>query len=224
MSRAARETAYRFPVPAAQRLASLIGMKSDLEQVVAYCDRMVKRYAGLHLKQSPFDIVGFTTPLDFIDWEALSTAACISYARCFSSGVRQTLDNNLLSTADIELSSLHSFVLDFRDKHIAHSVNSFENNSVTIHIGEHFQSSTEIETITPSHTRATGLSIDVPPKLKRLAEWWIGKVEEEMAVEKAEVLRIARATSISEIKTHGTARSTSANDRIANVRKRRPNP
>ncbi len=167
MSRAARETAYRFPVPAAQRLASLIGMKSDLEQVVAYCDRMVKRYAGLHLKQSPFNIVGFTTPLQLYPTGRHYQQQLASAMRGASRFLRpQTLDNNLLSTADIELSSLHSFVLDFRDKHIAHSVNSFENNSVTIHIGEHFQSSTEIETITPSHTRATGLSIDVPPKAK----------------------------------------------------------
>jgi hypothetical protein len=57
-----------------------------------------------------------------------------------------------------------------RDKHIAHSVNSFEENSVTVHLGEHFQR-LKNETVTPSHTKATGLSIDVPEKLKRLAQW-----------------------------------------------------
>ena len=155
-------------------------MKSDLEQVIKYCDRMIERYAGPHLKKSPFDIVGFTTPVDFVDWEALSIAACISFARCFSSGVRQSLDSDLLSAVDIEINTLHNFVLDFRNKHIAHSVNSFEENSVTVHLGENFQSSQEIETVTPSHTSTAGLSFDVPAKLRHLAQWWLGKVEEEI--------------------------------------------
>jgi hypothetical protein len=51
---------YVFPVPGAARLASLAGIQSDLQQVVEYCDRMIERYAGEHLSQSPFDIVGFT--------------------------------------------------------------------------------------------------------------------------------------------------------------------
>jgi hypothetical protein len=93
-----------------------------------------------------------------------------------------------------------------------------------VHLGEHFQSSQEIKTVTPSHTKATGLSIDVPEKLKRLAKWWLGKVEEEMSVERANVLRIARATPISEIKAHGKPKASSAIDRMANVRKRRPSP
>jgi hypothetical protein len=61
---------YALPVPGAARLASLTGLKSDLEQVVEYCGRMIDRYAGAHLKESPFDIVAFTTHVDFIDWEA----------------------------------------------------------------------------------------------------------------------------------------------------------
>ncbi len=199
-------------------------MQSDLEQVIAYCDRMIERYAGPHLKKTPFDIVGFTTPLDFIEWEALSTAACISYARCFSSGVRQSLDSDLLNTADVELKKLHNFVLNFRDKHIAHSVNSFEENLVTVHIGEHFQSPQEIETVTASHTKSAGLSIEVPAKLRGLALWWLGKVDEEMAVERAKSLRIARDTPLSELKAHGVPQSSSPTDRIGNVRKRRSSP
>jgi hypothetical protein len=218
-----RETAYRFAVPEAARLASLIGMQSDLEQVIAYCDRMIERYAGPHLKKTPFDIVGFTTPLDFVDSEALSTAACISYARCFASGVRQSLDSDLLNTADTELKKLHHFVVNLRDKHIAHSVNSFEENLVTVHIGEHFQSSQEIETVGVSNTTSSGLLIP-PAELKCLAQWWLGKIDEEMAVERAKVLRIARDTPLSELQAHGVPQSSSPTDRIGNVRKRRSSP
>src|SRR5260370_12586829 len=109
---------YVFPVSGAARLASLAGIQSDLEQVVEYCDSMIERYAGKHLKRSPFDIVGFTTPVDFVEWEALSTAACVSYARCFLSGVRQSLEPGLLATAAAELRDTHEFMLSLRNKHV----------------------------------------------------------------------------------------------------------
>lgn len=199
----ADETAYMFPVPAAGALASLVGMRSDLEQVITYCELMIHRYAGTHLKRSPFDIVGFTTPVDIDDWEALSTAACISYARCFASGVREPLNLALLDKAGAELRTLHGFVLNLRNKHVAHSVNSFEENLVTLHIGAHFASSREIETVTAHHTRVAGLSIEVPAQLKRLAQWWVAKIDEEMTVQKAKLLQIARTTPLSELKAHG---------------------
>jgi hypothetical protein len=199
----ANQTAYMFPVPEAAALASLIGMRSDMEQVIAYCNLMIDRYAGEHLKRSPFDIVGFTTPIDITDWEALSTAACISYARCFASGVRVPLDLALLETATSEFRTLHEFVLNLRNKHVAHSVNSFEENLVTLHIGDAFASSQEIETVTPHHTRVAGLPIGVPAQLKRLAQWWVAKIDEEMAVQRAKLLQIARATPLSELKAHG---------------------
>ncbi|MGB7542427.1 MAG: hypothetical protein WBM28_10475, partial [Burkholderiales bacterium] len=167
---------------------------------------------------------GFTTPLDFVDWGALSTAACISYAKCFSSGVRQSLDSDLLSTADTELKKLHHFVVNLRDKHIAHSVNSFEENFVTVHIGEHFQSSQEIATVGVSNTTTFGLLINAPAELKRLAQWWLGKIHEEMAVERAKVLRIARETPILEIKAYGVPQSSSHADRAGNIRKPRSSP
>ncbi|MBA2526508.1 MAG: hypothetical protein H0V18_12125 [Pyrinomonadaceae bacterium] len=217
------ETAYNFPVPAAARLASLIGMRSDLVQVIAYCEVMIKRYASAELKQTPFDIVGFTTPIDISDWEGLSTAACISYARCFPPGIRGSLDPDLLSTADTELQTLHEFVLDLRNKHIAHSVNSFEENVVTVHIGEHFQSSQEIETVTAYHTRVAGLSIGQPAQLTRLAQWWVARTDEEMTVQRAKLLQIARGTPLSELKAQGRPGPTPAHSQ-GDVGKRRRYP
>ncbi len=216
------ESEYNFPVPGAARLASLVGLKSDMEQVVQYCDRMIERYAGSHLKKSPFDIVGFTTHVDFLDWEALSTAACISYARCFVSGVRQSLDANLLANAKANFAETHTFILNLRNKHIAHSVNSFEENSVSVHIGTLFQSSKEIRTVTPSITRS-GLAFDAPTELRSLANWWIAKMREEITIEKANVLRIAQATPLDDIRSHGPVKSRSSAERNANVGKRRSN-
>ncbi len=217
------EKSYGFPISAADRFASLAGIRSDLERVIAYCDRMISRYANPELEQTTFDIVGFTTPFDFDDWEALSTAVCISYARCFASGVRQSLDSNLLNTADIELKALHEFVVNLRNKHIAHSVNPFEENLVTVHIDDRFRSAQEIETVAASHTRVAGLSTEVPAQLKRLAQWWLDKVDEETAVERAKLLQIARNTPLSDLKAHGLPQPRPTSQ-TGDVRKRRDHP
>ena len=199
----ARETAYLFPVPEAKALASLIGMRSDMQQVIAYCDLMIARYAGDHLKRSPFDIVGFTTPINVTDWEALSTAACVSYSRCFVSGVREPLKPTLLEQLSPGHRALHEFLFDLRNKHIAHSVNAFEENIITLHIRDTAKSSQEIETVTAQHTNLGGLSIDAPAKLKSLAEWWVIKMDHEMEIQRGNLLRIAHATPLSKLKAYG---------------------
>jgi hypothetical protein len=214
-------TEYAFPVPGAARLASLAGLKSDLEQVVEYCDRMIERYAGAHLKKSPFDIVGFTTHIDFIDWEALSTAACVSYARCFVSGVRQSLNADLLVTAEAELRDTHDFILNLRNKHVAHSVNSFEENSVTVHVEDSFHSSSEIRSAVPRHNRAVGLPFDAPAKLKQLAAWWLNKVTDEISIELAKVISLAQSMPLDEIRAFGVLKSSMSDERRSNVGKRR---
>jgi len=215
---------YAFPVAGAARLASLAGIKSDLEQVVDYCDRMIERYSGAHLKHSPFDIVGFTTHVDFTDWEALSTAACVSYARCFLSGVRQSLDHDLLPNVETELSDSHEFILNLRNKHVAHSVNSFEENSVTVHIDDGFRSSAEICSVVPRHSRSAGLPFDGPEKLRRLASWWLTKVREETSLELSKVIALAQAMSLDEIRAFGGLKSTASDEKRSNVGTRRNQP
>jgi hypothetical protein len=214
-------TEYAFTAPGAERLASLAGLKSDLEQVERYCDRMIERYAGAHLKKSLFDIVGFTTPVDLVDWEALSIAACISYARCFVSGVRQSLDAGRLANAGAELKDTHQFILNLRNKHVAHSVNSFEENSVTVHLEDTFQSSNEIRSATPRHTRTAGLSFDMPEKLRNLAQWWLSEVRSEMSAETESVIRLAQSMPLDEIRALGPNKESSFEERRARVDKRR---
>jgi hypothetical protein len=216
-------TAYLVQIRAAQRLASLIGIKSDLERVLWCCERMMERYSGPHLKKDPFDIVGFTTPLDFDDWETLSTTVCVAYARCFKSGIRNSLRDEDLNSEDHELQELHSFLLDLRDKHVAHSVNPFERNQVTVHIDDHFTSSQEIVSVTPSHTRAVGLTIGEPATVARLAKWWLEFVRREMASETERLLAVLRATPLSELKTFGTQGPDPPRQR-RDVRRRRERP
>ena len=138
--------------------------------------------------------------------------------------IRKSLDVDLLANAEPELRDTHHFILNLRNKHVAHSVNSFEENSVTVHIEETFQSSKEIRAATPSHSRTAGMAFDMPAKVRHLARWWLAKVGQEISVEIASVVRIAQAMPLDEIRAFGQRKSSSAEERRANVDKRRRKP
>jgi hypothetical protein len=216
-------TEHVFNFPVSERAASLTGILTDLKQVKAYCERLIQRYSGPHLKKSPFDIVGFNTPLDFLEWEALSAAACVKYARCFVSGVRSSLDPKLLQ-ADDELRMTHDFVLELRNKHIGHSVNSFEVNSITIQIASTMTFSEEIELVLPRHERSGGFSIDYPARLVKLVEWWLSQTSEGLHAEIEKVRLAARSMGLASIRALPELQSTHHNERLKSISKRRHRP
>lgn len=211
-------------IPEAARLASLMGMKTDMTTVIKCCERMIDRYSGEHLKDSPADIIGMTTPVDFLDWEVYSATACIRYARCFVSGVREPLDPGHLSSAGQGLRKVHDFMIALRNKHIGHSVNAFEENPVTVHVGEEFTSSQEIESLVIGNSHSVGFPMQTPAELKPLAEWWVGKIESEIRLERERVLKIVRETPIEVIRGYGVPKSTSHADRMRDMNKRRRRP
>lgn len=63
---------------------------------------------------------------DAILIQNLWTAALIRYARCFASGKRFKLDISLLKNLEGEPVKVHELYINLRNKHIAHSVNPFE--------------------------------------------------------------------------------------------------
>jgi len=194
---------YNVVIPEAARLASLMGVKADLERVLAYAERMFERWSGPHLAKSPFDIVGFSTEVDFDEWEALSTAAAVAYGRCFMSGVRQELPEDDVKLGTTEIIATHEFLMAYRNKHVAHSVNPFEQNTVTVQIADTFATASEIESVTPSHTRQTGLAFDEPPRVRDLANWWLARVSADISGETIRIRDILRKMSLDEIKAAG---------------------
>jgi hypothetical protein len=98
-------------------------------------------------------------------------------------------------------------VLDLRNKHVAHSVNSFEENEVAVHIEDRFVSPEEIETVTAHNSVTVGVAIGQPVQLRRLANWWLEHIDKEIALERKAVLQVARATPLAEIKAYGKPRT-----------------
>src|SRR3990167_7217377 len=54
------------------------------------------------------------------------------YARCFASGFRRSLEHTLLDTAPEHIKKTHTYFIEIRNKHVAHSVNSSEKGNVLV--------------------------------------------------------------------------------------------
>ena len=73
------------------------------------------------------------------------------------SGVRKELPEDDVKLGTSEIIATHAFLMAFRNKHVAHSVNPFEQNTVGVQIADTFASASEIESVTPRHTRSEWL-------------------------------------------------------------------
>src|SRR5262245_52172313 len=112
------DNAYvEIDVPEANALADLTGFLRDLESARDFAGS----YKSLRQGQT-------------WDWQladALTTAALVRYGRAFATGMRHSLRNfkaGFLSKLTPEQLEKHQRLIDFRDKHIAHSANAFEEN------------------------------------------------------------------------------------------------
>ena len=102
----------------AKVLADLGAIVQELDSIMKMCLRLKK----LLEEESK----------DSLLIESLWTTALIKYARCFNTGKRFGLDESILNGLKGEAHKAHKFYLDMRDKHIAHSVNPFEQTQVSL--------------------------------------------------------------------------------------------
>jgi hypothetical protein len=96
----------------AKKLADYAAILLDLKFCIACCDRTIE---VLEAKSE-----------DVVLLRAMWTAALVSYARCFATGVRYGLTPGIFDHFQGEPQAAHNYYLQLRNKHIAHSVNPFE--------------------------------------------------------------------------------------------------
>lgn len=98
-------------------LIDLEGTRADLEMACEFANRLLamlsSRAEGSH-----------------IDVEALAIATIIRYGRAFKGGVRSIDKGALLEDLPDEVQAAHENILAWRDKHVAHSVNDFEDAAI----------------------------------------------------------------------------------------------
>ncbi|CAD5374042.1 hypothetical protein RA210_U480005 [Rubrivivax sp. A210] len=175
---------YRFNIPEARLLASLHSIRHDLNGTLEYCRRL--------------EIMEF----DVVLWEALSAAAVVRYARCFSSGSRDQLSHKLLDSAPPTLREAHEYFIAVRSKHVAHSVNDFEENDVTVTLREDGDD-LSIQGIGAHHGTVMGLDFAAPKLLSEVAVWVQKHVEQEIRREEQRLLPIALQYGAAKIRSFG---------------------
>jgi len=100
----------------AQKLADLFAIIQDFRTIMQICSRL-KNLLDENSK-------------DHILIESLWISALIKYARCFAAGKRFGLSKDIYQKFQGEPLKAHQFYIDLRNKHIAHSVNPFEQMEV----------------------------------------------------------------------------------------------
>lgn len=100
----------------AQKLADLAAMIQDFRTIMQACSRL-KNLLEENSK-------------DHLLIESLWTSALIKYARCFATGKRFDLSKDIFQNLQGEPLKAHQFYIDLRNKHIAHSVNPYEQMEV----------------------------------------------------------------------------------------------
>ena len=102
----------------ARMLADLGAITQDLGSVMKTCSKL-----KVLLEENSQD--------NFLI-ENLWTSALIRYARCFASGKRYGLNETIFKELQGEALKVHNMYMDLRNKHIAHSVNPFEQMKVGV--------------------------------------------------------------------------------------------
>jgi hypothetical protein len=167
-----------FQIPEAKLLADLAGIETDLIAVERTCDRFIAECA----KELP-------------DWEFLQIACAavlIRYGRAFTSGIRAGLPSEVIDTLDPEHQKWHQYFKDTRDKWIAHSVNSFEENEVRAWLMPLERGPNGVTGISVLQHRVTSLGSDDITMLKTLSTEVRRRVGELKAAENVKVLALAR--------------------------------
>ena len=112
------ERKFELKLSACRRLADIAGIEGDLSLCIKACDEFLSNASSMP--------PGFPT----IGQEALAEYAIFRYCRTLSTDVRSGVRIDQINSLTPELVTHHRHFKDLRDKHLAHSVNYHELNSV----------------------------------------------------------------------------------------------
>lgn len=168
-----------FQPPEAQKLADLAGIETDLLAVEEYCRRFLEEQA----KEQP-------------DWkllEIICAAALVRYGRAFASGARSGIPSELVDELHPDVQEWHRYLKAARDKWIAHSVNTFEENQVCAWLTPPERGPIGVYGISVRQHRVATLSRDAINALAELASELRKSIKQVQEVETRNVLALAQA-------------------------------
>lgn len=185
----ATNTFIEIDLPEAADLADLTGIHYDLESARSFAQTLKRMFES-------------GTP----NWELvdpLSTAILVRYSRPFVKGVRKWLGDESLHALTGPQRAKHQRLRDFRNKHIAHSVNAFEDNQPIARYWLERVHEKGITSVECNHTRITGLSSADLEDVIELTTAILSYVESCLTQEKAKVLDVVRKMPIDRVLSGG---------------------
>jgi len=194
----ATNTFVEIDLTEAADLADLSGIQVDLQTALRFSE-ILKRI--LESERTDWDLV-----------DPLSTAILVRYSRPFVKGVRRWLGDEALRALSPAQRAKHEHLRLFRDKHIAHSVNAFEDNQPVARYWVERVHEEGITAVECNHTRISGLSSADIEAVIELTTAMLAYVEVNLKAEKARVLEIVRQLPLKEVLS-----SKRKNPRLANM-------
>jgi len=128
--------------PEAHRFADLNGIKQDLEWVI----RVGPKYFE-YKKQLNFDLT-----------ESLFIALVVKYGRVHAIGERRRIPAQWIKCLPEEELEAHNYVINLRNKYVAHSVNNFEENIPVAYIKDINSENPEFNQVSVQHTQVVAVS------------------------------------------------------------------
>lgn len=168
-----------FHPPEAQKLADLAGIETDLLAVEDYCLRFLTEHEKEGADGSLLEII--------------CAAALVRYGRVFASGVRSGIPLELVEGLNPAAQEWHRYLKGARDKWIAHSVNTFEENQVCAWLTPPERGPIGVYGISVRQHRVATLSRDAITALAELASVLRKSIKQVQEEETRNVLALAQA-------------------------------
>jgi hypothetical protein len=200
----ATHTFVDLDIPEAHLLADLNGISYDLRKAAEVAD-MVKTAIE---------------KLDFRLLEPLSIAATTYYSRPFMEGTRQRLSAADLSSFTTVQLAAHDTIRTFRDKHVAHSVNGFEDNQPTAMYTVETVQTEGIQGIGCNHSRVAGLTVGQCKDLIEISTILGRHVDTLMELERSKLLPLVRGMPLDRVLSAGNKLFAALSAPIRKPRKR----
>lgn len=197
--------------PTAETLADLLSCRADLAHCVELLDAQLERP-----KAQQNDTVG----------RGLWEAAVIAYARVFAGGVRHRarIPDEAIIAIDPLAMTLHEWLLGLRDKHVAHSVNAFDEVVVGSILASESDPPRRVIGVAHLSARRIGEQRDVVANVRLLAHELGDYLDARIHEQRELLLTEAMALDVGELYGRPAMRATAPPDDALREARRRGRP
>ena len=196
--------AYALTVTEAREAEELLGLYNDLDYVVRLAEMLtlLLRERGQKKQSEGVREVPLYGPDEGDETyvqRALWEAALVAYGRCFHKGKRHCLNENVFEGQPEAILVWHRYFKNTRDKHVAHSVNPFEECVTGAHIVDR-DTAPRLVGVFNLHVQRSGESVETVDSLKQLAVYVREVVERKRKEASGRLWRKAASLSPEELR------------------------